>query len=136
MADSPTRTDTETDLTAEAGRSVRSHPSPEHMELKHRVHRRLVERINLERLAEIDAPRVRREVREAVAALVAEENAGLEREVAERLIEEVLNEVFGLGPLEPLMSDPTISDILVTTPKLVHIERDGKLVKTSVRFKG
>ena len=104
------------------------------MELKHRIHRRLVERINLERLAEIDAPRVRREVREAVAALVAEENAGLDSDVEERLIEEVLNEVFGLGPLEPLMSDPTISDILVTTPELVHIERNGKLVKTSVRF--
>ena len=106
------------------------------MDLKHRVHRRLVERINLERLAEIDAPRVRREVREAVAALVAEEDAGLERDVGERLIEEVLNEVFGLGPLEPLMADPTISDILVTTPKLVHVERDGKLVKNAGPFQG
>ena len=135
MADPPAGPGTEPSPAGEATHAESSQPSPEYMDLKHRVHRRLVERINLERLAEIDAPRVRREVREAVAALVAEEDAGLERDVGERLIEEVLNEVFGLGPLEPLMADPTISDILVTTPKLVHVERDGKLVKTSVRFK-
>ena len=135
MADSPTRPDIEPSPTTEPTHSESSQPSPEYLDLKHRVHRRLVERINLERLAEIDAPRVRREVREAVAALVAEEDAGLEGDVAEQLVEEVLNEVFGLGPLEPLMADPTISDILVTTPKLVHVERDGKLVKTPVRFK-
>ena len=51
------------------------------------------------------------------------------------MIEEVLDEVFGLGPLEPLLRDPTISDILVTTPKLVYIERGGKLLRTSVEFK-
>ena len=135
MADSPAGPGTEPSPAGEATHAESSQPSPEYMDLKHRVHRRLVERINLERLAEIDAPRVRREVREAVASLVAEEDAGLERDVGERLIEEVLNEVFGLGPLEPLMADPTISDILVTTPKLVHVERDGKLVKTPVRFK-
>ena len=135
MADSLTGSATQPGPAGEVTHPESSQPSPEYLDLKHRVHRRLVERINLERLAEIDAPRVRREVREAVAALVAEEDAGLEHDVGERLIEEVLNEVFGLGPLEPLMADPTISDILVTTPKMVHVERDGKLVKTTVRFK-
>ena len=53
----------------------------------------------------------------------------------DRIIGEVLDEVFGLGPLEPLLADPTISDILVTTPKLVYIERAGKLYKTPVQFK-
>src|SRR6185503_17808078 len=53
----------------------------------------------------------------------------------DRLIGEVIDEVFGLGLLEPLLADPTISDILVTTPKLVHIERAGKLYKTPVQFK-
>ena len=53
----------------------------------------------------------------------------------DRIIEEVLDEVFGLGPLEPLLADPTISDILVTTPKLVYIERAGKLYRTPVQFK-
>ncbi len=109
--------------------------TPEHMELKHQLHRKLLERINLERLAEIDAPRVRREVRAAVAAMVREVAPALNDGATESLIDEVLNEVFGLGPLEPLMQDPTISDILVTTPQLVYVERNGKLVKTPVRFK-
>jgi pilus assembly protein CpaF len=107
----------------------------EYMELKHQLHRKLLERINLERLAEIDAPRVRREVRVAVAAMVVEVAPQLPEPEHESLVDEVLNEVFGLGPLEPLMQDPSISDILVTTPNLVYVERSGKLVKTSVRFK-
>jgi len=107
----------------------------EYMELKHQLHRKLLERINLERLAEIDAPRVRREVRVAVAAMVEEVAPQLSAQEHENLVDEVLNEVFGLGPLEPLMQDPTISDILVTTPNLVYVERNGKLEKSPVRFK-
>jgi pilus assembly protein CpaF len=107
----------------------------EYMELKHQLHRKLLERINLERLAEIDAPRVRREVRVAVAAMVDEVAPQLPKQDHENLVDEVLNEVFGLGPLEPLMQDPGISDILVTTPHLVYVERNGKLTKTEVRFK-
>ena len=107
----------------------------EYMELKHQLHRRLLERINLERLAEIDAPRVRREVRVAVAAMVEEVAPHLPKHDHESLVDEVLNEVFGLGPLEPLMQDPSISDILVTTPHLVYVERHGKLVKSQVQFK-
>lgn len=113
-------------------------PSPApagYMELKHLLHRRLLERINLDRLAEIDAPRMRKEVRSAVAALVQEEDGGLDESTRERLTEEVLDEVFGLGPLDPLLQDPTISDILVTTPNLVHVERNGRLQKTGLRFK-
>ncbi len=105
------------------------------MDLKHTLHRKLLERINLDRLAAIDAPRMRREVRAAVAALVDEEDHGLGERQREALIDEVLNEVFGLGPLDPLLQDPTISDILVTTPNLVHVERNGRLSKTQVRFK-
>ena len=119
--------------TAEHG--VPSKPSPSDIELKHRLHRKLLERINLDRLVEIDAPRVRHEIRAALAALVAEEDPHLPSEQKEQVVDQVLNEVFGLGPLEPLMQDPTISDILVTTPSLVHVERGGKLVKTQVRFK-
>jgi pilus assembly protein CpaF len=107
----------------------------EYMELKHQLHRKLLERINLERLAEIDAPRVRREVRVAVAAMVDEVAPQPPKQDHENLVDEVLNEVFGLGPLEPLMQDPGISDILVTTPHLVYVERNGKLTKTEVRFK-
>jgi pilus assembly protein CpaF len=105
------------------------------LELKHALHRKLLERINLDRLAEIDAPRVRREVRNALAALVDENEFGLPEGHRNELIDQVLNEVFGLGPLEPLMQDPTVSDILVTTPDLVYVERAGKLIKTQVKFK-
>lgn len=112
------------------------HPTaPAYVELKHILHRKLLESINLDRLAEIDAPRVRREVRSAVAALVEEQDPNLVESERETLIDQVLDEVFGLGPLDPLLQDPTVSDILVTTPRLVYIERNGRLIKTSIRFK-
>jgi pilus assembly protein CpaF len=74
-------------------------------------------------------------VRTAVASLVEEEQRELGQWSKDLIIDQVLNEVFGLGPLEPLMQDPTISDILVTTPEKVYVERNGRLVKTPVRFK-
>jgi pilus assembly protein CpaF len=109
--------------------------APEYQELKFALHRKLLERINLEALSAIGGERVRGEVRTAVSRLVEEEPTPLSRVEKERVTEEVLNEVFGLGPLEPLLQDPTISDILVTTPRLVYVERAGKLHRTPVEFK-
>src|ERR1700674_5481509 len=109
--------------------------TPEHQELKFALHRKLLDRINLEALSSMAGERARAEIRAAVARLVEEENPPLNLVEKERLIEEVLDEVFGLGPLEPLLQDPTISDILVTTPKLVYVERGGKLYRTSIEFK-
>ena len=108
---------------------------PEFAELKHRIHRKLVERLTRERLAEIDSPQARPEIRATIAQLVEEEQAQLGSWSKELAIDQVLNEVLGLGPLEPLMEDPTISDILVTTPDRVYIERNGRLLKTPIRFK-
>jgi len=113
----------------------RSTPTPQHLELKFALHRKLLDKINLEKLSSINGQRVRGEVRAVVVILVEEEKTPLSLMEKEQLVEEVLNEVFGLGPLEPLLQDPTISDILVTTPRLVHIERAGKLYLTPVRFK-
>src|SRR5580700_10135786 len=107
----------------------------EFQEIKFTLHRRLLDRINLEALSSIVGDRARVEIRSAVARLVEEENPPLNLVEKERLIEEVLDEVFGLGPLEPLLQDPSISDILVTTPKLVYVERGGKLYRTPVEFK-
>ncbi len=107
----------------------------EYQELKFTIHRKLLDRINLEALSSLAGERARAEIRIAVAKLVDEERTPLSLAEKERVIEEVLDEVFGLGPLEPLLRDPTISDILVTTPKLVYIERGGKLFRTSVEFK-
>jgi pilus assembly protein CpaF len=109
--------------------------SPEYQELKFLIHRRLLDRINLEALSSIVGERARAEVRSVVAKLLEEENPPLNLAEKDRLIEEVLDEVFGLGPLEPLLQDPTVSDILVTTPKLVYVERFGKLHRTPIQFK-
>ncbi|MBZ5577210.1 MAG: CpaF family protein [Acidobacteriia bacterium] len=107
----------------------------DYQELKFTLHRKLLDRINLETLSLMAGDRVRSEIRAAVARLVDEEKTPLTLVEKERIIEEILHEVFGLGPLEPLLQDPTISDILVSTPKLVYIERDGKLLRTRVEFK-
>jgi pilus assembly protein CpaF len=109
--------------------------TPEYQELKFTLHRKLLDRINLEALSSMAGERVRTEIRSAVARLVEEEKTPLSLVEKDRVIEEILDEVFGLGPLEPLLQDPTISDILVTTPKLVYVERGGKLYRTSVEFK-
>ncbi len=108
---------------------------PEHQELKFTLHRKLLDRINLEALSAMAGERARAEIRAAVARLIDEEKTPLSLMEKDRIIEEVLDEVFGLGPLEPLLRDPTISDILVTTPRLVYIERAGKLYRTPVEFK-
>jgi pilus assembly protein CpaF len=109
--------------------------TPEYQELKFTLHRKLLDRINLEALSSMAGERVRAEIRAAVAKLVEEERTPLSLVEKDRVIEEILDEVFGLGPLEPLLQDPTVSDILVTTPKLVYVERGGKLYRTPVEFK-
>ena len=108
---------------------------PEYQELKFTLHRKLLDKINLEALATIDNQRVRAEVRQAVISLIDGEPTLLSSLEKQQISEEVLDEVFGLGPLEPLLQDPTVSDILVTTPKLVYVERSGKLYRTPVEFK-
>jgi pilus assembly protein CpaF len=110
-------------------------PTKEYQELKFALHRKLLDRINLETISSMATDRVRAEIRGAVSQLVEEERTPLTMSERDRVIEEVLDEVFGLGPLEPLLQDPSISDILVTTPKLVYIERGGKLTRTPVEFK-
>src|SRR5580693_1513027 len=110
-------------------------PAPEYQELKFRLHRKLLDRINLEALSTMAGERMRTEVRVAVARLVEEEKTPLSLVEKDRVIDEILDEVFGLGPLEPLLQDNTISDILVTGPKLVYVERAGKLYRTPVEFK-
>jgi pilus assembly protein CpaF len=109
--------------------------TPEYQELKFTLHRKLLDRINLESLSTMAGDRVRAQVRAAVARLVEEEKTPLSLVERDRVIEEILDEVFGLGPLEPLLQDPTVSDILVTTPRNVYVERAGKLYRTPVEFK-
>src|SRR6202161_1959158 len=108
---------------------------PEYQELKFTLHRKLVDKINLEALATIDNQRVRAEVRQAVISLIDAEPTLLSSLEKQQISDEVLDEVFGLGPLEPLLQDPGISDILVNTYKQVYIERRGLLELTNVAFR-
>jgi pilus assembly protein CpaF len=108
--------------------------NPEYQELKFLLHHKLLERINLEALSGIDDEHVHREVRQAVLAMVEEEPNLLTAAEKQRIGDEVLHEVFGLGPLEPLLQDAGISDILVNGHRQVYVERKGLLELTNVRF--
>jgi pilus assembly protein CpaF len=107
---------------------------PEYQELKFTLHRKLLDRINLDALASIENDRIRDEVREAVLTLVDSEPNLLTAGEKQQISGEVLHEVFGLGPIEPLLQDSTISDILVNGHRQVYVERNGLLELTSVRF--
>src|SRR3974390_2426569 len=117
------------------GQKTKGGLKPEYQELKFTLHRKLVDKINLEALATIDNQRVRSEVRQAVIALIDAEPTLLSSLEKQQISDEVLDEVFGLGPLEPLLQDPGISDILVNTYKQVYIEKRGLLELTSVNFR-
>ena len=107
---------------------------PEYQELKFTLHRKLLDRINLDALASIDNDRIREEVRQAVLTIVDSEPNLLTATEKQQISSEVLHEVFGLGPLEPLLQDSSISDILVNGHKQVYVERSGLLELTNVRF--
>jgi len=107
---------------------------PEYQELKFTLHRKLLDRINLEALASIDDGQIRNEVRQAVLTIIDGEPTLLTAAEKQQISDEVLHEVFGLGPLEPLLEDTAISDILVNGHRQVYVERKGVLDLTTVRF--
>ena len=109
--------------------------SPEYQDLKFTLHRKLLDKINLDALASIETQRLRNEVRSALTALMDAEQTLLSAAERNQIIGEVLDEVFGLGPLEPLLQDVSISDILVNTHRQVYVERRGQLELTNVTFK-
>jgi pilus assembly protein CpaF len=104
-------------------------------ELKASIHRKLIQKLNLDRLTAMDRDAVRGELAEIIEDLVVGESTPMTLQEKDRLSQEVLDEVFGLGPLEPLLKDPTISDILVNTYRHVYIERKGLLEKTNIQFR-
>jgi pilus assembly protein CpaF len=103
--------------------------------VKTAIHRKLIQKLNLDRVTEVNRDEVRREVGLILEGLVIGESTPMNLQERERLAHEVLDEVFGLGPLEPLLADPTISDILVNTYKRVYVERKGLLEQTAVQFR-
>src|SRR5215471_2410827 len=107
----------------------------EYQELKSGVHRDLISRVDLERVANQRDEYTRGQVLAVIQDLVANLKTPLSGRERERLALEVLDEVFGLGPLEPLLQDPSINDILVNGPKQVYVERSGVLEESSIMFK-
>src|SRR5258708_20054280 len=107
----------------------------EYQELKSSVHRDLISRVDLERVANQRDEGTRGQVLSVIQDLVANLKTPLSGRERERLSLEVLDEVFGLGPLEPLLQDPTINDILVNGPKQVYVERAGVLEECNIMFK-
>src|SRR5690606_32855148 len=103
-------------------------------QIKSRAHRRLLERLNLSNLDSLDRDEVVAAIRKVLHDLLLQESVPLNFDERELLVGQVLDEIFGLGPLEPLMQDPEISDILVNTYDRVYVERNGRLERTDVRF--
>ncbi len=104
-------------------------------QLKTLIHQKLIGKLDLTRVGDLEGDVLRREIRVVVEHLCDSENNLLNRQERERLVEEVLDETFGLGPLEVLLKDPTISDILINGPKNVYCEKSGKMEKSSCEFR-
>ncbi|MFO0930754.1 MAG: CpaF family protein [Gemmataceae bacterium] len=104
-------------------------------ELKRLIHGKLVDKLDLSRVSDLEGETLRREIRLVVERLCDTENPLLNRMERERLIDEVLDETFGFGPLEVLLKDPTISDIMINGPYKIYVERRGKMEKTDVKFR-
>jgi pilus assembly protein CpaF len=106
-----------------------------YFELKSEIHRKLIGVLNLDRVSSIPKDRIRAEIGRVVERLLDEERVPMTTAEQTKIVEEVLDEVLGLGPLETLLKEPSISDILVNRYNKVYIERNGKLSETTVRFK-
>jgi len=110
--------------------------SPESFhKLKGELHQRLIDKVDLTSLENLPADQIREELRLALGNMLAGSEIPLNRTEREQMLEELIDEITGLGPLEPLLRDPTVSDILVNTYSTVYIERFGKLELTGVRFR-
>ncbi len=105
------------------------------LELKSRLHDVLLDRLNLAVIDKVQPEELRREVASLVSQVLSDEGRPMRSEEFKQLIDELLDEVLGFGPLEPLLADPTINDILVNSHRSVYVERFGKLEKTNVRFR-
>src|SRR4051794_6060941 len=119
--------------TASGGANAAGNKSFE--DLKRHIHSKLVEKLDFTRVKDLQSDALRKDIRRVIEHLCDTENPLLNRMERERLIDEILDETLGFGPLEVLLKDPTISDILINGPHNVFVERRGKLEKTEIKFR-
>ena len=105
-----------------------------YFELKTRIHRQLIENLDLTKLALLPRETVQQQIQRIVEDMLVEDGTPLSRQERDQLVVEVQHETFGLGPIEPLMQDPTVNDILVNGPKTVYVERKGRLERSRITF--
>jgi pilus assembly protein CpaF len=117
-------------MTQQTG-SAESRP---YQELKSRIHQKLLDRVDLAVMESLPPDRLKEELKVLVERLLSEETLAINEAERKNLVRDIQHEVLGLGPIEPLLADPTISDILVNTNRQVYVERAGKLELTDVRF--
>ncbi len=104
-------------------------------EIKRRIHSKLVDKLDLSRVGDMQGDKLRREIRLVVEHLCDAEETLLNRQEREKIVDEVLDETFGLGPLELILKDPGVSDILINGPKNIYVEKGGQMQKTDVEFR-
>jgi pilus assembly protein CpaF len=104
-------------------------------EIKSRIHGKLVDKLDLSRVGDMQGDALRREIRVVIEHLCDAEDTLLNRQERERIVDEVLDETFGLGPLELILKDPKVSDILINGPKNIYVEKGGQMQKTDVEFR-
>ena len=109
--------------------------SRDYLDLKVRLHQKIIDKLNLSALDKVDRKQAHREISAILAELLEEEERPLTTQERARLADEILDELMGFGPLEPLLADPTVSDILVNGPDEVFVERAGRLEDTDVKFR-
>jgi pilus assembly protein CpaF len=118
-----------------AARPPQQPPRQQYLDLKANVHRKLLDRLNLEALAQAERGKVENEIRALINDLLNEEGIPISLSERETLFSELMDDVFGFGPLEPLLRDPSINDILVNTYKNVFVERNGQLERVTAAFR-
>ncbi|MCR9152028.1 MAG: CpaF family protein [Rhodobacteraceae bacterium] len=136
--DPPEKTSNVVDLPAAAPVRTETEADPallSYLELKSRLHEELLGRLNLALIDKVQPADLRREISTLVSDFLAAEARPMRGEEVLKLVDDLIHEVTGLGPLEPLLADPTVTDILVNTHHNVYVERRGRLEKTNVRFR-
>ena len=103
--------------------------------LKRHIHMQLVDRLDMNRVSEMDPKTLRNEIRGIVEHLCDTENPLLNRNERQRLVNEILDETFGFGPLELLLKDDKIGDIMINGPRKIYIEKEGRIAKSEVVFR-